>query len=75
MTVKTHKAWLIDSQVYGEYSPKLISAAREWLLDCFENDNRFIDEMDADEIIQTVDVLYVGGWMEFIADGADNDDV
>jgi hypothetical protein len=63
-------------QIVGNKSLMLadfVSAMREWLLDTFEDAPDFIWEMDADEIRQTIDVIYVGGLSQFIADGCHDD--
>jgi len=72
MTVNTEMPMV---QIVGDKSLMrfdFVTAMRGWLLDCFEDDCDFIWEMDADEIRQTVDVMYVGGISQFIADGCDN---
>ena len=46
-----------------------MSAARGWLIDCFEIPASEIQCYTDDEIFSAICRLYVGGWSQFVADG------
>jgi hypothetical protein len=45
---------------------KLISEAREWLAECFEEQGEEIAEASAAVIVANVNRFYEGGWSSFV---------
>ena len=58
-------------QRFGSCIPDdMIPAAREWLLDCFPDQEEEIAEAPADVIRREVERHYDGGAAQFVADAA-----
>ena len=49
-----------------------VAEAKAWLLDCFGDDPEAVQEIQliaAIGTVQKMDVLYAGGWTQFLRDG------
>ena len=53
-------------RTYPDGMTNHITSARAWIADCFSDAP---DDLDDDETIDAVNRHYVGGWVQFIADG------
>lgn len=53
-----------------EWNPEALSAARDWLLDCYNDDDSQEDirELSPSELFRAVSREYGGGWEQFLAD-------
>ena len=51
-----------------------ITAAREWLMDCFGFDYSEVHYQDDDEIVDSINRFYYGGWSQFVIDGCEISD-
>ena len=54
-------------------TPQRIAAARDWLLDCFPNDEDDILEASDRNIVRETQRHFGGGWDQFVASGCEND--
>jgi hypothetical protein len=54
-------------------TPQRVAAARDWLLDCFPNDEDDIVEASDRTIVRETQRHFGGGWDQFVVAGCDVD--